>query len=353
MAILAGIFKPPGEAANFPDAFELQKYTGPGLLATTGDPVPDCTGRYTYAGTHEGEPYYARLDSAYFIFWWSTNWVISITLGEVANGIPGHWMRATTEGTYDPGGAYSGNPEVAIIPVSVMRSRIFKTAPSRGQRRTYYPATLVTPAGIYALSPLQKRCRDKWAFMMRWYSYEFYQHPMRVTTECEAADVTGSPNPNVTGRYVQLFDPPFMSPWIQLDIDWYIWRSATWNMWIIAQSYPDNPEAPAPYWTRDDIAWYGTYLPSADAGFNCQVKSVTFDGLYYYVGQHQGKDHWYNKTRKAHIWWDPGISMWILATTFPAEPGDPDTAWLRDDPLIYGAFSPVGEAWGTANVDVS
>lgn len=80
----------------------------------TGNPDPDCTGKYTLAGTYNEKDYYERDDSAYFIWWLpvTLNWFISIDPGEAFPA----WENETheIEGLYTPTLGYSGNPIVKI-----------------------------------------------------------------------------------------------------------------------------------------------------------------------------------------------------------------------------------------------
>lgn len=80
----------------------------------TGNPVPDCTGKYVDAGEYENARYYERTDSAYFIWYHegTAYWYISPTLGLKAMTF---WTRQyTISGVYTPGPSYSGNPIVKL-----------------------------------------------------------------------------------------------------------------------------------------------------------------------------------------------------------------------------------------------
>lgn len=62
----------------------------------TGNPVPDCTGRYILAGQHNGKDYYRREDSAWFIWWYPfgvDEWWISVALDNADAG----WYRASPD----------------------------------------------------------------------------------------------------------------------------------------------------------------------------------------------------------------------------------------------------------------
>jgi len=85
------------------------------FVTSLSDPIsPDAEGTYNLAGTHGGEDYWEREDSAYFI-WWNTGndtWYISDTLGGAIGGGDAYWYRQVGEiGTYMDGGTAS-NPAV-------------------------------------------------------------------------------------------------------------------------------------------------------------------------------------------------------------------------------------------------
>jgi len=80
----------------------------------TGNPDPDCTGKYELAGVYNGKDYYEQTDSTRFIWWDSANqrWYITIALG---SGRPSGWWRTPViKGTYEPSFHVAGNPVVAL-----------------------------------------------------------------------------------------------------------------------------------------------------------------------------------------------------------------------------------------------
>lgn len=353
MALFAGTFKEAGEAPAFPDCFELQKPTGPGLLRTTGDPVPDCTGTYKYAGQYNDQPYYLRLDAA-FAIWSPPAGGVSVISTAPGQPYPGYWTHVdTVEGTYTPQGDYTGNPQVAVIPISIIRLRSPKHKPGRHARVGWFDAGPTWEAGWYEQSPAHKRCKDDWQFLMRWYADVYPRHPMYVNTYREGADVTVLLPAEACGKYMQLHPAPHMSPWVRGAPAWYIFWHGAQAAWFLAQSYPDPPTEDQDYWRRDDVAWYGTYAPGGTAAGNATIISDTFDGKYFYVGQHAEQDHWYNKNRTAHVWWDPDENAWILGQTFPTLPDPGLVWWKRTAPLIYGEYLAQGVADGTAELDVA
>lgn len=80
----------------------------------TGDPVPDCTGRYLLAGKYWGVDYYERTDSAYALWYIEglLHWVITEAVD--APGAPIWFDGTRIEGTYTPGLGASGNPIVQL-----------------------------------------------------------------------------------------------------------------------------------------------------------------------------------------------------------------------------------------------
>jgi len=80
----------------------------------TGNPGPDCTGKFIDAGIYANKPYYTRADSVYTL-WYHTNtnrWIISTTVGEPVNPL---WYRDwTIQGIYEHTLATTGNPFVTL-----------------------------------------------------------------------------------------------------------------------------------------------------------------------------------------------------------------------------------------------
>lgn len=80
----------------------------------TGNPTPDCTGTYVITGQHNGEDYYRRADSAWFI-WWDgfVSWNISQEVGVL---LPISWFRLGEEivGNYLAGGGAAGTATVGL-----------------------------------------------------------------------------------------------------------------------------------------------------------------------------------------------------------------------------------------------
>jgi len=79
----------------------------------TGTLEPDATGNYRKGGTHNGKPYYIRLDGAWFIWWYigTLVWVISAKLD---NPDGPSWTRGETlEGKYNPAFPATGTATVA------------------------------------------------------------------------------------------------------------------------------------------------------------------------------------------------------------------------------------------------
>lgn len=80
----------------------------------TGDPSPDCTGKYELAGTHEKENYYQRTDGAWTLWWNGTDkWIISLGIEDI---FLGSWFNPTKniEGLYRFFGEYSGMATVNL-----------------------------------------------------------------------------------------------------------------------------------------------------------------------------------------------------------------------------------------------
>lgn len=80
----------------------------------TGDGVPDCKGKYSVNGTHDGKDLWERADLAFFIWYYSAGarWCISPTPGILALD---RWYHiGDIEGTYKPYKNYAGNPIVKL-----------------------------------------------------------------------------------------------------------------------------------------------------------------------------------------------------------------------------------------------
>lgn len=80
----------------------------------TGDPVPNCTGKYELAGTLYEKDYYRRKDGDYYIWWNSIDrWIIGLTLEQVS---PGHWFRISPNivGEYAKSGSFTGTATVTL-----------------------------------------------------------------------------------------------------------------------------------------------------------------------------------------------------------------------------------------------
>lgn len=80
----------------------------------TGDPDPDCTGRYVLAGTYEDKDYYERTDSGYAIWWigFFESWFITEAVDVPEAPMWSHYK--TIEGTYDPWLHTYGHPIVRL-----------------------------------------------------------------------------------------------------------------------------------------------------------------------------------------------------------------------------------------------
>lgn len=77
----------------------------------TGNPVPDCTGRYELTEAYNNKDCYKRKDSAYFIWYYPPDdiYYVSNILGDTSEDA---WYRVKTiEGTYLP------FPKVTGVPV--------------------------------------------------------------------------------------------------------------------------------------------------------------------------------------------------------------------------------------------
>jgi hypothetical protein len=76
---------------------------GVGILHVTGNPVPDCTGRYEYAGLHDSRPYYKHVSLDFWIWWYDTlpEYILSSLLGD-ANG----WYQDISDIDPTAGGGY-------------------------------------------------------------------------------------------------------------------------------------------------------------------------------------------------------------------------------------------------------
>lgn len=266
MPLLAGTYKPPGEPANFPDTFILQAQTGPGLLATTGDPVPDCTGTYQYAGVHNGEPYYKHQAAAFYL-WYSgvaDNWAISIAPGEVG---PGDWHSDDGRfDTFEPTAPYTGNPVTASIPIVTIRLRIHGRRAGSGARRDYYPAGPTWNAGIKEMSPWQKTVRQMWSLLTRQYAKFKPFVPV---------DVTGTLTPNVTGWYGGMDHHNSRLHWYRMESEFHIWRDTDLNFWFLAYTFPVEPGDSNPYWARADSSPFGDYGPFQGAIGTATVTAIT------------------------------------------------------------------------------
>lgn len=78
--------------------------------------IPDCMGNYFEGAIYNGQPWYGRFDSQYYIWWnGADSWYISLTVGIIA---PGAWIRtdAVITGLYDHLGAVQGHPTVVAGP---------------------------------------------------------------------------------------------------------------------------------------------------------------------------------------------------------------------------------------------
>lgn len=252
MPILAGTFKPSGQAANFPDTFIQQYQTGPGLLATTGDPVPDCKGTYKFAGIYDGDPYYELPDASYAV--WSrgeAGMTISPTPGDLANP---RWSKPQPDpvGTYNPYGGSSGNPQVAIIPVVTIRRRIHGRPHGCGARRDYYEAGPYHLAGYYAWSPWQLGARLTFAQRMK----EYFVFPPFA-----ALFVTGLLTPDIIGTYGAQGFHNTKAHWYDYYSMYHVWWHTAWARWFISDTFPAHPQNGNPYWFRTDPSPYGAYAP--------------------------------------------------------------------------------------------
>lgn len=80
----------------------------------TGDPVPDCTGRYVLAGTYCGKDYYERTDSAYAIWIWCSKqiWIITEVVEVIAYP---YWVNGfKITGDYEAGPYTAGDAIVRL-----------------------------------------------------------------------------------------------------------------------------------------------------------------------------------------------------------------------------------------------
>lgn len=78
-----------------------------------GDPNPDATGNYRYAGQYQGSYAYRREDGGWYIWHDPTgpNWQISVLLGDVgANAWENDGLRI--DNPYSPLGGAAGTPTV-------------------------------------------------------------------------------------------------------------------------------------------------------------------------------------------------------------------------------------------------
>ena len=75
----------------------------------TGDPVPDCKGKYVFDGIFAGKKSYARIEGTFFISWYAdwNDWIITDIKGSIISLV---WRNQThlITGTYSPGGEVEG-----------------------------------------------------------------------------------------------------------------------------------------------------------------------------------------------------------------------------------------------------
>lgn len=359
MAIYNGTWKDGGVGFD-PAAFSLQQTEVPPPdppLAVTGNGNPSPNGDYVYGGEWLGKPYYQHPDLTFFIWHGISGYMCSPALGV---GFLGAWLNGTpvvVEGTYNPVFGYSGNPEVAFLPPEPPRSwgiarlRISGRRAGSGIRAGWYPAGPGWAAGIYRQSPRQWTARQKWGHMMKWYS-EIYSRPaFTVNTMNEQAHVLCVEPPAITGYYKQLFPPPSMSPWQSAAHGFTVWYHNPDNRWYLADTYPAAPGPADRYYEKLGIVWHGLYTGGGTAVGNAEITSVTFDGKYMYVGEHDGNIHYFNNFRNAHIWYSAIPNQVVLADTYPVDPGPGDLWWKPPFPWYSGEYAAQGIAEGTAIVD--
>jgi len=82
-----------------------------------GTITPDSRGNYFAAGFNDGQPYYRRDDSHYFVWYstFATSWYISTNVGQYVNP---RWRSPLVdiEGVYYPEAGSSGNATVVLGP---------------------------------------------------------------------------------------------------------------------------------------------------------------------------------------------------------------------------------------------
>lgn len=339
MAILAGVFKPEGEDANIPGCFELQKYSGPGLLTATGTPVPDSSGQYKYAGEYRGEPYYVHVDETFEVWWDNYKWVMSTVRGTV---LPGMWYRPTAapiEGVFYPYGTYAGYPVVAVCPVGIIR--ISMSPSSKGPYWARVP---------YPVSPPQQGIRLQWALMMRQYALFEDSTIKFVCTENEAAEVAGDPFPDVHGYYTWLSKHDENDHWRNEVHQFDIWRDLGQACWILGDTFPNLPGEFDNWWRRDSLSCRGDFAPQGTALGTAEVSVVTKNGIYIPVMMYMMHEHYYSARYAYHLWFCADHDGYVLAPNFPTVPAGLIWWWKKGDWEPTGDYEPQGMATGDVTV---
>lgn len=125
MAIFLGSWLDDAGDPFDPASFAISTRTSTDTLIVTGNPDPDCTGVWKYAGQHAGYPYYESPDTVYKLYHYIDVWAISTIFDDFG---PGAWVNPTPEqieGTYFPYGPYTGDVVVAWARSGTSRQRIF------------------------------------------------------------------------------------------------------------------------------------------------------------------------------------------------------------------------------------
>jgi len=116
--IFGGVIPAPGRAKRIRrkarGVFIAVRLGNVATYVVTGTLYPDATGKYFYAGTYRGKPYYRREDGEYFIWWYSilSYWILSAAADGVLSAF--YWYRnAPIVGEYEKKGTATGTPTVA------------------------------------------------------------------------------------------------------------------------------------------------------------------------------------------------------------------------------------------------
>lgn len=241
--LLAGVYKPAGEAQNFPGTFRLKAYGPGGRYLITGNPNPDCNGIYTYTGEHNGFPY-CTLAGGAFLIWKhivAPAYVISIALDVTA---PGYWIHPVhwgIPGPYAPGGTYTGDPDAAVNAVSILRLRIHGRRGGSG-----------CAPGDWHGTPAQAKVRVDFTNRMKEYG--------DAPPEPEVW-VQGNPIPDITGWYLYFGQINANNAFYDQVSGFYVWWHQGILRWLVSDDPPNLP-GPADFWWKNPLPdWVGLYAP--------------------------------------------------------------------------------------------